>query len=188
MQYMSGLFTHDILYTHSTYNVSLLVLTLNCIHSKSVLMIGAFRIASINKQLICRDLIFFSKRIAKISNLKWNCDLLNQIFKVHIKSLTVIKLRFKSQSLLEFAHHCKLLSHVLLQDAQYNNWFSVHTGWVKKVSCYTVIFQRLDHRRNVKYSIILWTVQELKKVGNINSICVVKYITLHTFMTSCYIS
>jgi len=148
-------------------------------------MICAFRIASINKQLICRDLIFFSKRIAKISNLKWNCDLLNQIFKVHIKSLTVIKLRFKSQSLLEFAHHCKLLSHVLLQDAQYNNWFSVHTGWVKKVSCYTVIFQRLDHRRNVKYSIILWTVQELKKVGHINSICVVKYFTLHTFMTSC---
>jgi len=37
---------------------------------------------------------------------------------------------------------------------------------------------------NVKYSIILWTVQELK-VSNTNSICVVKYSMLHTFMTPC---
>jgi len=47
------------------------------------------------------------------------------------------------------------------------------------------IFQRLDNSPNVKYSITLWTVQDLKKVGNTNSICVVKYSTLHNIVMSC---
>jgi len=42
----------------------------------------------------------------------------------------------------------------------------------------------LDNSRNVKYSIILWTVLDLK-VGNNNSICVIKYSMLHTSVTSC---
>ena len=42
----------------------------------------------------------------------------------------------------------------------------------------------LDNSPNVKYSVILWTVQNLK-VGNTYSISVVKYSILHTFLTSC---
>jgi len=56
------------------------------------------------------------------------------------------------------------------------------TRWVKKVSCCTVIYQRLDNCPNVKYSTILWTVQDLK-VGNTNSICVAKYSILQTFIS-----
>ena len=47
-----------------------------------------------------------------------------------------------------------------------------------------LIFQRLDNSSNVKYSIALWTVQDYK-VGNNNSISVVKYSMLHTFMMLC---
>jgi len=65
-------------------------------------------------------------------------------------------------------------------------WDSVYIGWVKKVSHCTVIdiSKSRQFSTNVKYSIILWTVQELK-VSNTNSICVVKYSMLHTFMTPC---
>ena len=62
---------------------------------------------------------------------------------------------------------------------------------VKKVSCCTVIdiskarHCLVDNSYNVKYSIILWTVQDLKvRNATGNSICVVKYSMLHTFMTS----
>ena len=44
------------------------VLSLNRIQSRSVSMIHAFRFASISKQLIYRDIDFFSNRISKISN------------------------------------------------------------------------------------------------------------------------
>jgi len=44
------------------------VLALNRIQSRSVSMIHAFRFASISKQLIYRDIDFFSNRISKISN------------------------------------------------------------------------------------------------------------------------
>jgi len=63
--------------------------------------------------------------------------------------------------------------------------FKQYTGWVKTVSCCTVIdISKARNSPNVKYSIILWMVQDLK-VGNNNSICVIKYYMLHTFMTSC---
>jgi len=41
--------------------------------------------------------------------------------------------------------------------------------------------QRLDNSPKVKYSIILWTVQDWK-VGNINSICVVLNILCYTLL------
>jgi len=44
------------------------VLALNRIQSRSVSMIHAFRFASISKQLIYREIDFFSNRISKISN------------------------------------------------------------------------------------------------------------------------
>ena len=61
-----------------------------------------------------------------------------------------------------------------------------YTGWVKKVSCCDVIdiSKARQYSPNVKYSIILWTVQDLK-VSNTNYIWVVKYSMQHNFMTSC---
>jgi len=50
----------------------------------------------------------------------------------------------------------------------------------KKVSSCTV-FQTLDKSPNVKYSVILLTVQDLK-AGNTYSISVVKYSMLHTLL------
>ena len=53
--------------------------------------------------------------------------------------------------------------------------YLTYAGWVKDVRCCTVIdslFQGLDNSPDVKYSIILRTVQDLK-VGNTNSISVV---------------
>ena len=43
------------------------------------------------------------------------------------------------------------------------------------------MFQRLDNSPNVKYYIILWTVQDLK-VGNTNSICVTLNILCYTLL------
>jgi len=64
---------------------------------------------------------------------------------------------------------------------------SGYTGCVKKsklLCCDRYFYRGLDNSPNMKYSIILWAVWGLK-VGNTNSICVVKYSLLHNFMTSC---
>ena len=61
---------------------------------------------------------------------------------------------------------------------------------VDQISCVTeggansCVISLLELTLNVKYSIILWLVQDLKD-GNTYFISVVKYSIPHTFMTSC---
>ena len=110
---------------------------LNCIRGRSVSKICAFRFASVSKQLICRDLTFFSNRIAKKfkSNLKSNRDLFNGIVIVQIESPNVHKSRFKSQSRLKCAHYClgsvcATAGHGRIEIASRISWL----GWIQRRS------------------------------------------------------
>jgi len=77
-------------------------MALNCIQSRSVSVIHAFHFASIRKQLICRDLSLCQIESPKNKN---QIVIFSRIFTFQVKSLNVLKSRFKSQSRLGFAYH-----------------------------------------------------------------------------------